>query len=169
MFTSRAPQHREFQIGEGEGPSDRTSVNSIKLGAYAGRFTNLNLAGMNNLSPNLTTVYLDNPLVGPTLELLEYVPLTGRLGQPRGYPPSSTGGGPYTGGTKRIPPTPPPTYSTHPRMNPPTGRAQMHRVMQPATVPEEKKGNLATRGNHWNVLAAGVREAYPLHTRLRAQ
>ena len=67
MATGRVPDHREIQIGEGEGLSGRTSVHSgIKLSAYAGRFTNISLAGMNNPSPNLTTVYLDTPLVGPT-------------------------------------------------------------------------------------------------------
>ena len=52
--------------------SGGTSVNSsFKLGAYAGRLANLNLAGINNPIPNLTTVYLDTPLVGPTPEPLE--------------------------------------------------------------------------------------------------
>ena len=50
--TGTAPEQREFQIGEGEGLSDGTRVNSIKLGAYAGRFNHLNLAGMHNPSPN---------------------------------------------------------------------------------------------------------------------
>ena len=67
VVLSRAPECRELQIGEGEGLNFGTSVYiSIKLGAYAGRFTNLSLAGMNNPSPNLRTVYLDTPLVGPT-------------------------------------------------------------------------------------------------------
>ena len=57
----------------GRGLNGGTSVHSsIKLGAYAGRFTNLNLAEMNNPSPNLTTFYLDTPIVGPILDPLEW-------------------------------------------------------------------------------------------------
>ena len=84
--TSRAPERRELLIGEGEVLSGgHSSVNSsIQLCAYSGRFANLNLVGINNLSPNLTTVYLDTPLVGPTPETLEYVPSLGRLGKPSG-------------------------------------------------------------------------------------
>ena len=74
--TDRTPERRELLLGEGGGlsgiPSSVTS--SLKLDAYAGRFDNLHLAGINNPSPNLTTVYLDTPLVGPTLEPLEYIP-----------------------------------------------------------------------------------------------
>ena len=67
VATGWTPEHRELNIGEVEGLSGRTSVHSsIKLGAYAGRFTNLSLAEVNNPSPNLTTVYLDTPLVVPT-------------------------------------------------------------------------------------------------------
>ena len=66
-------------------------TSSLNLGAYKGRLDNLNLAGINNPRPNLTTMYLDTPLVGPTPEPLEYVLSSGRLGRPRGYPPSSTG------------------------------------------------------------------------------
>ena len=87
--------------------SGGTIINSIELGTYMGRFTNHKLSGMNNPIPNLTTVYLDTPLVGPTPKPLEYVPSPGRLGQPSRYPPSSTGGGPYTGGYIRSPPLPP--------------------------------------------------------------
>ena len=61
-------------------------MNSIKLGAYAGRFNHLNLVGMNNQSPNLTTVYLDTPLLGPPPEPLKYVPSPGRFGKSSGYP-----------------------------------------------------------------------------------
>ena len=71
VATGRVPECREFQIEEGGGLSGRTSIYSITLGTYAGRFTNLNLAGMNNQIPNLTTVYLDTPLVGPTPDPLE--------------------------------------------------------------------------------------------------
>ena len=89
--TARTPERREKPIGAGEGMSGSNSAtSSLNLGAYAGRLDNLNLAGINNPIPNLTTLYLDTPLVGPTPEPLEYVPLLGRLGQPRGYPPSST-------------------------------------------------------------------------------
>ena len=106
-----------------------TSVhNSINSGAYTGIFTNLSLAGMNNPSPNLTTVYLYNPLLSPTPDPLEYVPSPGRLGKPNGYPSIITGGGPSTGGFKRRPPPPPPPYSTHPRKHPPTGWVQPHRA-----------------------------------------
>ena len=93
---------------------------------------------MNNLSPNINTVYLDTPLVRLALDPLEYGPLPGRLGQPSGYPLIITGGGPYTGGSKSCPPPPTPLYSTHPRMNPRTGRAQLRRVVQPATGPDKK-------------------------------
>ena len=84
--TCRAPERREIQIEEGEGlGSGNSSVHSsIQLIAYAGRLANLNLAGMNNPIPNLTNLYLDTPLVGPTLEPLEYVPSPGCLGQPSG-------------------------------------------------------------------------------------
>ena len=78
----QVPERREFQIGEGGLLSVGTSVNSIKLGADAGRFNHLNLAEMNKPSPNLTTVYLDTPLVGPTPELLEYAPSPVRFGRP---------------------------------------------------------------------------------------
>ena len=97
--TDRAPELRETLLRAGEGMSGGTSVNSsLNLGDYAGRLDNLNLAGINNPSPNLTTVYLDTPLVGPTPEPLEYVPSPGRLGQPSGYPPSSTG--PHSGSAR---------------------------------------------------------------------
>ena len=140
-------ERREIQIGEGEGLTSGTSVHStIKLGAYAGRFNNLSLAGMNNPSPNLTTAYLDTPIVGLPPKPLEYIPSPGRLGQPHGYPLISTGGGPSKGGFIRCPPNPPPPYSTHPRLHPPTGQAKPRRVMQPATVHAKTFGNLATRG-----------------------
>ena len=86
LFTGWAPQRREVHIGEGGGLSVGTSVNSIKQGSYAGIFTNLNLAGMNNLSPNLTTLYLYTPRVGPTPEPLEYVPSPGPLCSLAGIP-----------------------------------------------------------------------------------
>ena len=115
--TDRAHERRELLIGEGEGLSDGPSsvTSSIKLGAYAGRLDNLNLAGINNPIPNLTTVYLDTPLVGPTPEPPEYVPSPGRLGQPSGYPPSSAGGGLYNGGSRRRPPSPTPTVQYAPK------------------------------------------------------
>ena len=86
MGACLGPECREIQIVEGEVLSgNNPSVHSnIKVGAYAGRLANLNLSGMNNPSPNLNTVYLDTPLVGPTPEPLEYVPLPGRLGHPSG-------------------------------------------------------------------------------------
>ena len=125
LDTDRVHERKEIQIREGEGLSGGTSVNSsIKLGAYTGRLANLNLSGNNKPIPNLTTVYLDTPLVGLTSDPLEYVPLPGRLGQPSGYPLSNAGGGPYTSGSKSRPPPPPPPYSTHPQMHYPTGRAQ---------------------------------------------
>ena len=70
--TSWAPECRDILLKEGEGLSGGpSSVNSsIKLGAYAGILANLNLLGINNPSPNLTTVYLYTPLVGPTPEPL---------------------------------------------------------------------------------------------------
>ena len=73
----RMTKFREIKIGEGGGLSGRTIVHSsIKLGAYSGRFTNLILAGMNKPSPNLTTVYIDIPLVRLTPEPLEYAPFS---------------------------------------------------------------------------------------------
>ena len=124
VVTSLGPERREIQIREGEGLRGGTSVHiSIKLGAYAGRFTNLSLVGMNKPSPNLTTVYLDTPIVGPTPEPLEYVP-----------------------SLKRLPPPPPPPNITHTRMYPPTGQAQPRRVMQPATGHEKTFEALTTRG-----------------------
>ena len=52
--TARAPERRETQIRAGEGiRSGSLSVtSSLDLGAYAGRLDNLNLAGINNPSPN---------------------------------------------------------------------------------------------------------------------
>ena len=71
-----APERREILLGEGGILSGSpSSVNiSITLGAYAGILANLNLSGIINPNPNLTTVYLDTPLVVPTPEPLEYVP-----------------------------------------------------------------------------------------------
>ena len=65
--TDWAYECRELLLGEGEvlsgGPS---SVNiSIKLGDFVCRLAHLNLAGINNPSRNLTTVYLDTPILGP--------------------------------------------------------------------------------------------------------
>ena len=72
---ARALERRETQIRAGEGISGTLSVtSSLNLGSYTGRLDNLNLAGMKNPSPNLTTMYLDTPLVVPTPEPLEYVP-----------------------------------------------------------------------------------------------
>ena len=146
MGTSRAPKRREIQIGEGEGLSGGNSSvhSSIKLCAYAGRLANLNLSGINSQSHNLTTVYLYTPLVGPKLDPLEYIPSPIRLGQPSGYPPTSTGA--YIGGSRRLPSPPPLPYHTHPRMHPSTVRAQPRRVMQPATGHEICFETLATRG-----------------------
>ena len=105
--TAWAHERRELIIGEGEGLSGGTSVSSsIKLGAYTGRLANLNLVGNIKTSPNVTAVYLDTPLVGPTPDPLEYAPLIVRLGQPRGYPLNSAGGRLYTGGSKIRPPHP---------------------------------------------------------------
>ena len=67
---------------------------------------------MNNPSPNLITVYLDTPLVGPTPEPLEHVPSPGRLGKPSGYSPTSTGS--YISGFRRRPTPPPPTLPHSP-------------------------------------------------------
>ena len=132
VATCQVPERREIHIGEGGGLRGGTSVHIIiKLGTYAGRFNNLSLAGMNNPIPNLTNVYLDTPLVAPTPDPLEYVPLPGRLEQPRGYTLTSTGA--YIGGYRRRPSPPSPPYHTHPRMHSPTGRAQPRKVMQTAT------------------------------------
>ena len=110
--TTRSHDRRELLIGDGEELSGGTSsVNSsIKLGAYAGRLDNINLAGITNPSPNLTTVYLDTPLLGTKPELLEYAPSPVRLGKPIGYPPTSIEGK----GSRRPLPPPPPPYHTHP-------------------------------------------------------
>ena len=123
-----------------------SSVNSIiKLGAYAGRLANLNLAGNINPSSNLTTVYLDTSILGPIPDPLDYVPSPGCIRQPSGYPLNSVGGRLCTGGSTRRHPPPPPPYSTHQRMNLPTGRAQPRRVLQ-ATVQVQNSKILAPRG-----------------------
>ena len=154
-------EHRELILGEGEGLSGgNSSVNSsIKLGAYAGRLANLNLAGNINPSPNVTAVYLDTPLVGPTPDPLEYAPLPGRLGQPSGYPPNSAEGRLYIGGSKRRHPPPPPPYSTHLRMNPPTGRAQLRRVIHATGLVQNLKFLTPLGGTPGKYLAAGFGEA----------
>ena len=138
-----AHERRELLLGEGEELSDGpSSVNSsIKLGAYTGRLANLNLAGINNSIPNLPPVYLDTPLVGPTLEPLEYVPSTGRPGKPSRYHPTSL----QSKYSRRCPPPQPPPYHTHPQMHPPTGRAQSRRVLK-ATGPEQNSKIAAPRG-----------------------
>ena len=109
-----APERGETPIGAGEGLSGGNSIinSSLNLGAYSGRLDNLNLAGINNPIPNLTTVYLDTLLVGPTPEPLEYVPSLGRLGQPSRYTPSSTRTS-VRGACRRPPPPPPLTTPTH--------------------------------------------------------
>ena len=80
----RAPNRREFPLGEGERLSGGTSsvTRFIKLDSYAGRFNNHSpsISQMNNPSHSLTIVYLDTPLVGPTTDPLEYIYLLGRLG-----------------------------------------------------------------------------------------
>ena len=143
--TARAPDRREIQIRTGEEIcGGNLSLNSsLNLGAYASRLDNINLVGINNHSPNLTTVYLDNPLVGPTLDPLEYVPSPGRLGQPSRYPPRTTG--PQSGSACRRPLTPPHPKKMHPRMHASTGQAKQHRVVH-ATVLGENSKRLAPRG-----------------------
>ena len=116
---------------------------------------NINLAGMNNSCPNLTTFYLDTPLVGLSPEPLEYAPSPGRLRQPSGYPPTSTGA--YIGGSRRRPTPPPPLYHTHPRMHPPTDQAQQRRVMQPTTGQESYLEILPQGGNPWKNFGRRVR------------
>ena len=82
-------------------------------------------------------MYLDTPLVGPTPEPLEYVPLPGHLGRPRGYPPSSTG--PRSDSARRRPLPPPPPYNTHPRMRASIGRVQPRRVVHATGLGENSK------------------------------
>ena len=106
----RVPERREFLLREGGifsiGNSSVTKFS--KLGAYTGIFNNLSpsIARMRNTSPSLTNFYLDTPLVGPTMERLEYAPSPGRLGQPHSYPLTRTGGVPHTGASKSPPPPP---------------------------------------------------------------
>ena len=71
--TDWAPERRGLLIREVKGLSGgHSSVNSsIKLGAYVGKLSHFNLAVIHNPSPNLNTVYLDTPLVGPTPYPLE--------------------------------------------------------------------------------------------------
>ena len=154
VYTVWAHERREIIIGEGKGlSSGPSSVNSrIKLGPYSGRLANLNLAGINNPSPNLTTVYLDTPLVGPTPEPLEYDPLPGHLGQPSGYPPTST----QEKRHRRRPPPPPSPYHTHPRIHSPTGKAQPHRVLHPATGPIKNLKLQPQEENPWEMLCRRV-------------
>ena len=66
--TDQAPDLRTLLIREGGGLNGvPSSVNSsIKLGTYAGRLSNINLAGITNPIPNLTTAFQDTPLVSPT-------------------------------------------------------------------------------------------------------
>ena len=74
--TARAPERRDTPTRAGEGISGSISVtSSLNLGAYTGRLDNLNLAGINYPSPNLTTTYLDTPLGAPV-----WGPLEGYLG-----------------------------------------------------------------------------------------
>ena len=70
--TAWASERKELILGDRGGLSGSPSIvtNSSKLGAYTGRLANLNVAGINNPIPNLTNVYLDTPLVGPTPEPL---------------------------------------------------------------------------------------------------
>ena len=145
LDTDQAHECRDTILGERDRFSGDSSVHSrLKLGTYAGRLANLNLSGNINPSPNLSTAYLDTPLVGPTPEPLQYIRSPGRLGQPSGYPPISTGT--YIGGARIRPPPPPPPYNTHPRMNPPTGWAQPRRVLK-ATGPDKNSNVLVPRGN----------------------
>ena len=136
-------------------------TSSLNLGVYAGRLDNLNLAGINNPIPNLTNMYLDTPLVGPTPEPLEYVPSSGRLGLPRGYYPSSTG--PRSDSDRQRPPPPPPPYNMHPRMRASLGRAQPLRVVHATGLGENSK-ILAPRGEPLEKFqsAALVRPSRPL-------
>ena len=86
VFPLWEPQRREVHIREGEVLRVRNSINSIKVGPYTGRFNNLSLAGMKKPSPNLTTVYIDTPIVGPSPEPLECVPFQATLGSLEGIP-----------------------------------------------------------------------------------
>ena len=136
--TARAPERGETPIRAGEGMIGSNSVtSSLNLGAYAGRLDNLNLAAINNPSPNLITVYLDTPIVGPTPESLEYVPSPGRLGQPSGYPPSSTRTS--VDGARRRPPPSPSHPNTHLRMLPSTGRTQPRRAIHAMGLAQNSK------------------------------
>ena len=51
---ARAPERRDTHLGAGEGLTlgNLSVTSSLNLGAYAGRLDNLNLAGINNPSPN---------------------------------------------------------------------------------------------------------------------
>ena len=166
---ARAPERRETQIRAKEGISGGSLIvtSSLNLGAYASRFDNLNLAGINKPSPNLTTMYLDTPLVGPTPEPLEYVPLPGRLGRPHGYPPSSTG--PWSDSARRRPPPPPPSYNTHPCMRSSIGWAQPRRVVEASGL----VGNLQILAPQGEPLAkfwsAALLKPNPPYTRSGAQ
>ena len=98
VYLGRAPERREFPLGEGELLSGVTSVTRFsKLGAYAGIFKNISLASMDNPRPSLNNVYLDTPIMGLTPDTLECVPSRGHLGKPREYPLTRTGGFPHTG------------------------------------------------------------------------
>ena len=90
---------------------------------------------MNNPSPNLTTVYLDTPLVGPTPEPLEYVPSPVCLRKLVGIPllVQEVAHTPVV--PKGVPlPHLHRTVLAHGCI-PPTGQAQLRRVVQPATGP----------------------------------
>ena len=135
---------------------------SFNLGAYAGRLDNLNLMGIKNPSPNLTTVYLDTPLVGPAPEPLEYVSSPGLLSQPSGYTPRSTRTS--VGGAWQRPPPQPPPHNTHPHMLPSTDQAQPRRRLQ-EPGPEKSQKFQPHGGNpSWNFGQRGWRGLTPPRT-----
>ena len=70
---------------------------------------------------------------------------------------TSIGGGPYTGGSIKRPPLPPPPYITQPRMHPPTGWAQPCMVMQPETGHEKNLEIWSQGGNPWKSFGCRVR------------
>ena len=85
---------------------------------------------MNNPSPNLTNVYLDNPPVGLAPEPLEYSPPPDLLGHPQVYTQTRIGDVPHTFASPPPPTPPPPPPRTNPQMYPPPGQSHPCRDVQ---------------------------------------
>ena len=115
-----------------------------------------------------SSIYLDTPIMIPTPEPLEYVPLScqAALGSLEGVPRL------VQELTSVIPEG---VLLTHPhctthtqRMHPPIGPAQPRRVMQPATGQEKRLEIRPQGGNPWKKFSRRVWRGLTPHTRPRA-